>query len=416
MNSARPLRREDKVAIILLALCPILQHYKGFFVNASVTILLLLTPYVFMKLSAHSHVQRWRFGIVLPVIVSFMFQVVDHGTDVTELGQAIIVAVFLVAIANGSIDTSYFVKIITSISVLACICIILQYICYYVLGFHLQMVPTSLLLPRSQQWVLLAQTGRHSITGKMIKFYRPSAFFLEPSHMFMYMFSPLTIAMFADNGKKTRRIAFLLATGMILTTSGMGVMATAMLYALYMGKKGGKNKRFTLKKIFQPRNLFAILMAIVLCIVAYFNVPFIRNSVERIFGSGVDYTNAVSGRMDSGFRLIQSMSGMQILLGVKDGLSGVTASLSGLNETMFQYGIVGVILSYIFYVRGLWTLKNEYFWVAVLILIVSLFSQHTHSTFFILYATVIFFDGYKKYGLCKNWHQRKNGRVLLDRV
>ena len=396
-NKSSPL---DKLAIMLLALCPILQHYKGIFINLAVSVFLLLFPYVAVKFVKKRYIELKYFKIALPLVVFYAFQVIDHGTSITEAGQAVVVAVYLFAITGGCFNTRYFIRVITCISIVACICIIIQYICYYLFRFHLQIVPTSLLLERNHQWIMLAKTGRYSITGKMIKFYRPSAFFLEPSHMFIYMFTPLTISMLSsDNSLRNRRISFLLAIGMILTTSGMGILTTILLYVAYVSKTNGTGKRFSLEMFFQPKNVLKMVLFLAIGIVIYLKVPFVRNSVDRIFSSGNDYSNAVSGRLDSGWNLIKTMHDSQLIIGVQDSLNGVTASMSGLDDTMFQYGIIGVILSYVFYVRGLFKLKNEFACVALIIIAVSLFSQHTHSTFFIIYETFVFTEGYK---VCEN--------------
>ena len=394
-NPSNTVSTFDKIAITLLSFCPIIQHYKGFFLNSAVSVLLVLLPYTVMKIAKKRYLHGRDISIVVPLILFYLYQVVDHGTSITELGQAVVFTVFIIAIISDCYSSSYFIKVVTTISVAASICIIFQYILYYLFHFHLQMVPTSLLLPRSQQWVLLAQTGRYSITGKMIMFYRPSAFFLEPSHMFIYLFTPTTIKLFSFKTVKEKRTAILMLVGMILTTSGMGILCAAMLYFIYLGKSNG-DRKFSIRKIFLPRTILKVMIAVGVLIIAYINIPFLQNSVDRIFRSGMGYTNAISGRIDSGWKLIRTMRGVQIPFGVQDGMSGVTASMSGLNETMFQYGIFGVILSYIFYFRGLAYLKNEFFWVSLIIIIVSLFSQHTHSTMFMIYAVFIFSEGYKQ--------------------
>ena len=386
----------DKCATFLLALCPILQHYKGLFVNAAVTVLLLLFPYVMARLVKNNGVRIGELKIILPLIAFFLYQVVDHGTSITEAGQAVVVIVYFLAI-TACLDTAFSVRVITAVALLASFCIAVQYVCYYTFDFHLQLVPTSLLIPRAEQWVLLAQTGRYSVTGKLMRFYRPSAFFLEPSHMFIYMFTPTALQLLSDKPSRTRMIPLALMIGMVLTTSGMAILTAAMLFLLFVGKKSGKRtKEFSLFRFLRVDTISIIAVFGLLCIAAFFTVPFLRNSVERIFSSGQDYSNAVSGRIASGWNVLKTMHGWQILFGVQDGLKGITASMSGFYETMFEYGVIGILISYAFFVHGLFNLKNEYFWVACIMIIASFFSQHTHSTMFLIYATFVFVDGYRK--------------------
>ena len=407
---AKPsVRVTEKLTIILIALCPILQHYKGIYINAAVSVLLLLLPYAFSTLVMKRYIDCSLVPLVLPLAVNFLFQVVDHGTSVTEAGQAAVFIFYVIVLAAGGLSTTFFIRAITVVSVVASVCIIIQYFCYYILHFHLQVVPTSLLLPRANQWVLLAQTGRYSITGKMIKFYRPSAFFLEPSHMFIYTFTPSTLRVLTAETKREKLVSAILVLGLILTTSGMGILCGLMLIVLYLGK-AGKAKRLApiIRKLLQPKNIGLLLAFLILFVVAYFRVPFIHNSVERILFSGTDFTTAVSGRLNSGWNVIKAMRGKQLLIGVKDGLSGITASMSAFNETMYQYGIIGVILSYIFYACGLLKLKREFFWVALVVIALSFFSQHTHSTMFIIYEVFVFLEGYRSQRIKPRWRMARS--------
>lgn len=406
---SKPLSIVDKAALFLLSVCPVLQHYKGIFINAAVTVLLLLFPYVFWKIIKKDSLNVKGIKIVFPLIAFYLFQVVDHGTSVTEAGQAVVFIIYVTAISAGCFDTNLFIRMLTAVSAAACVCIIAQYFCYYFLGFHLQLVPTSLLLPRCRQWILLAQTGRYSITGKLMKFYRPSAFFLEPSHMFIYLFTPATLRLLCAEKKKELLTAFLLLLGMVLSTSGMGILTALMLFFLHLGKTQAKKKGFSATRLLKPANLLITLAFIAACLFAYFKIPFVHHSVARILSSGEDYSNAVEGRISSGWNLIKTLRGKQILIGVQDGMSGVTASMSGFNETLYQYGLIGLLISYVFYVQGLFRLRNGFFWVAFFTIMLSFFSQHTHSTMFMISSTFVFVEGYQR---LRDHRKEKNIHLL----
>ncbi len=395
LNQRRSSTALDRMCIILLAMCPILQHYKGPFVNAAVSVLLLVLPVAVMKLLMKGRFSATDLGFAFPLVLYFFYKVMDHGTTVTELGQAVVFSILVISIACGCFDTKYFIRVITVISAVASICIILQYICYYVLHFHLQLVPTRLLLPRSSQWILLAQTGRASVTGRVSRFYRPSAFFLEPSHMFIYMFTPLLLLLLSKKfGRKERNLSLLLTTGMVFSTSGMGIMMAIGIWMVFLGKQG-KDHAFTLANYFRPEVIIVLMALLIIVVVMFLRVPFFHNSIVRIIGSGDDYTNAISGRVSSGNRLLREMHGMQLLFGTGDSLAGIEFNMAGFHATMYQYGIIGVILSYIFYLQGIFRIKGTYFWLTLIILALSLFSSHTHSTMFMIYSTFVFVDGFR---------------------
>ena len=386
----------EKICIILLALCPILQHYKGLFVNAAVTVLLLVFPYALFRIFKKGAVALNKTGFVLPLVLFFFFKVVDHGTSVTELGQAVIFSVLVISVGLGCFDTDYFIRVIVVISVLASCCIILQYLCYYLLHFHVQMVPTSLFLTRSSQWILAAKTGRASVTGRPTRFYRPSAFFLEPSHMFIFMFIPLILMLLPSTPKsKERRIAVLLTIGMFFCTSGMGILSSLGIWGIFLGRNLRNQIWFAPGKLFRRNTLLVLLALMSTLIVMFFCVPFFNNSIVRIFSSGTNYTNAVTGRVAKGSEALGDLHGIQYIFGIADSM-GIEYNMSGFNATMYRYGIVGVVLSYLFYLHGIFRLRRQYFWISTVIIALSFFSSHTHSTMFMIYCTFVFVDAYNQ--------------------
>lgn len=406
----------EKLVVTVLALCPILQHYKGIFVNASVTLLLLMFPYVVLKLLHVGSIKMKRLTLVFPLMLTFLYEVASHGTSVTEAGQAVVFIVYFTAVAAGCLDTKHFVRAVTGVSVIASILIIVQYVCYYILGFHLQLVPTDLLLDKSEQWVLLAQTGRVSVTGKVISFYRPSSFFLEPSHMFIYTFTPLLITLLSpDFGKKQFCIAALLTVGMVFSTSGMGIASAAGAWVLFLGKNGGKSSRLDIRKFFRPRSVLIFLILVVGVIALFIWVPFFQRSVLRVFSSGMDYKNAVSGRVAGGAKVLSGLSTTQLIFGVADNTVGVTAPMTGFSEEMYKHGIIGTAISYLFYIQGLLRLKDQYFWVCFLAIVMSFFSQHSHSSFFMLYCAFTFTEGFRQNQLHASEVPRPAEAVHLSR-
>lgn len=382
----------EKICIFLLALCPILQYYKGFFVNAAVTVLVLVTPYALIKLLKKRCISYNSLLLALPLIVFSFYKVMDHGTTLIELGQSAVFTILVIAVTSGCFNVRFFIKIITIISIIACVCIILQYLFYYIFNYHIQFVPTSLLLERGSHWILGVKTGRYSITGRLTSFYRPSAFFLEPSHMFTYMFIPLILLVLSnDNNRKKKWMAVLLSLGMILCTSGMGILTTLGVWIVYIGMRDGS---FSISNYFQPYKILILLIFIAVVILCFYEISFFQRAILRIFSSGYDYTNAIEGRQ-KGNSMIQELSGFQLLVGQDDWLSEKNVYMSSFSETMCKYGIIGTFLSYIFFVRGLFTLKGSYFWISLVVIVLSFFSAHTHSTMFMICCVFVFVEGYK---------------------
>ena len=301
---------------------------------------------------------------------------------------------YLLCMCQDVIDTKLLKNAAVTIAAAAGVVLLVQYVCYYVLGFHLQIVPDACLLEESGRWVAGVQTGTISVTGEVSRFYRPCAFFLEPSHLFMYGFPGLFITLFASPAnRKTRIAALLISLGMVLCTSGMGIAVTVGAWGLYFALKDSDGDTFHLHNIFRKRNLIMSGALLGVCVLAVIFVPFVRNSVVRIFYNPGGST-AIDGRTERAMSALRHrMKGIQYVFGKADTIDALNFNMPGFMATVYKYGIIGVVLSYWVYVRGLFKLNMPYFWYSVILLVVSFFSAHTHGTFFMLFYVLLLKEG-----------------------
>lgn len=385
----------DCICAVLLALCPILQHYVGLVFNAALTVMVVLVPYLLLRvISNWGKLQLPALRVVLVMIAYMFFRVVDHGTSITELGQSGVLILFFAIAALGCIDLKLFCKAALMVSMLASALLAVQYVGFYIFKFHIQMVPTDLLLPSAEQWILGAQTGLAGITGKINDFYRPSAFFLEPSHFFIYAFPHLFLVLFGGKEKKHLYAALLISLGMVLTTSGMGIAATVGAWVLYFALYDEKNHVFSVKNIFRKRNLILVGGVVVLFALAVAVVPSVRRTVVRIFATGTGVT-AITGRISKALKGLQGMTFWQWIVGVEDTTHDISYNMPGLIAAIYRHGLIGMILSVELYTKSIYKLKLPYALVAAVILITSFFSAHTHSTVGFMYFSLILLSGYQ---------------------
>lgn len=447
----------DLLVSLLLVISPLLQHYKGVAVNAGIVVLVLCLPYVCLKL-----LFRWRslrFSnvlIVLPLVLFQIFRVLDHGTTLMEFAHGAVLCGYFIAISLGGINLKYIARWAYVVAMAAGICILIQSICYYVFGFHLQVVATDLLLEESSAWVKLAQTGIIGVNGKASAFYRPSAFFLEPSHMFLYFVPNLFLLLLTREMNWVKRIsAGVLSVGLILSTSGMGIALVVGVWLLHLGFGNGKENLLRIKHLFNKRNILRCVAFVLIFVVIAFCLPFLRYSILRIFvgsrkvnamiaaeearkasevaaqleeqkkSQGTEEieeavseaekiaqekleaaqeaeklaqenagSTAVSGRIERAVSLIRyKMSGKQYLIGVSDSTDHVKFNLPGFFATMYKYGIIGTLLSYVFYLCCALFAKGAYRWMAIIILGISFLSAHTHGTFYMLFYVLMLMEG-----------------------
>ena len=386
----------DMILAALLALCPLLQHYKGPVFNMAITVLVLATPYIALRmLSKWKDIKLEKFLIVLIPVIYQLFRIVNHGTTVTEFGQSTVFIAFLLALALECIDVHTLVRFSRLVCFAAALCLIAQYICFYIFGFHLQLVVTSWLLPSAEQWILGAQTGLAGVTGKLNDFYRPSAFFLEPSHVYIYTFPHLFILLFGRGSAwKTVAPAALLTVGMILTTSGMAIAIVACAWVVFFLLYNEKDGSFSTKNIFRLRNVVAVGILLAVFVILVITVPTVQRTVNRIFNSKTGIT-AISGRVTEAIKRLKRMTWQEWIIGIADTNADFRFNLPGALDAIYRHGLIGCVLSFEFYGKSVFKQKLQYFMVAIVIIATSFFSAHTHSTVGMLYYTFILMCGFR---------------------
>ena len=392
----------DKVNSFLIAISPILQHYKGIFKNAGFSVLAIVMVLAFFRLLIRSYERRVDghcFLAIFPLVLFQIYKIFNHSVSSTKILYGVFMLIILIEIAAGTINTEYIVKYATIIGSTAAICLIIQYISFYLFGKHIIMVPISLLLPESEVWIMGVKTGLYGLRGVNNGFYRPSAFFLEPSHLFLFCFPMLCInLLFPQINSWRKRKAVLITIGILLSTSGMGIIFAVMIwgvyYLFYYGSKAAAYKS-KLLNLFNGRNMLLFAVFLVVVVVAYFRVPVFQKAINRILGAvNGENSSAIDGRTRLARGLIQGISGSNLLFGVTDNTEDINFNLSGFFATIYKHGITGILLSYWFYIQGLFKLKYAFFWISFIIVVISFFSAHTHGTFYMLYYTLLLMSGY----------------------
>ena len=383
----------DKICAFLLALSPILQHYRGLFEDFGITVLLITCLWYFVRILLI--IQQVKIPtLIVGLLIFQLYKSIIHGASFMGVAYAVVMIFIYISAANNLINLTFFLRVSCAIATLASILVLVQYICYYVLGFHLQMVPTTLLLPEADQWILGAQTGLAGITGRIGTLYRPSAFFLEPSHMFLYVFPHIFIMLLSPGKSKTKiKKGILLSIGVVLTTSGMGLLTVGFVWGLYFALASGKMNKLSLKNLLKPANFLLAGTFLVAAVIAIATIPTIRESFMRI----IDTSNkgAVAGRTRLSTNLIKTLSFSEWIIGVTNTLEGIEFNMPGFLATVYKFGMLGVFLSYTVYVYGIVKCKNAYFWISVFVVIISFYSAQTHGTFYMMYYIFIILYGIK---------------------
>ena len=385
----------DKICALVMALAPLLQHYKGIVQNAGFTVLLLITPILlirtFNKLDT-GEVNRKSFYAIIPLLLFYLYTIIIRDFNFMRLGYVLLLSWIFICVSNGSINISLFFKYAIRIAQLATIAIIIQYIFYYLFGRTIDFRPLSLLTTQENIWVRTSSTF-----GEADFMFRPSGFFLEPSHFFLYSFPIITVLLLSvERDKQCIKTALFLSLGLLLSTSGMGIAVLTGLWMLYflVYKKASDYSFNNVLNIISIRSVVVLLLLTILFFFAYRSIPFIQSAVDRIFYEN-ETSNAIDGRVRLVSDYVKGITGRAVWFGTPiSELDDLEFNIPGFFATYIKWGIFGLLLSYWFYLQGLFKLKGPYFWLTLIIVVISYFTAHTHGTFYMLYFVVFLMNGY----------------------
>ena len=384
----------DKFCAFIMAAAPILQHYKGVVQNAGFTVLLMIVPWLtirfFTRLRA-GLVEKKCLAAAVPILLFELYCAIIHPSGAMRLFYQFFMIWLFICMAGGAVNMRYFLRIAVTIVCIAAVLLVFQYGMHYVLHRTVNLRPFSLLVSENNIWIRHAERGMRE--GAL---YRPAAFFLEPSHLFLYSFPLLGVLLLSPGMTRWRkRRALIVTAAMVLSTSGMAIVAVVGIWGLYLlfYKNNEERRAITLSKIFSPKTITIGVILLVALGVAYFNVPILQRTVNRILAS-TEGSSAIDGRIRLASHYIANISGNAVLFGQSNVVQELNFNLAGFFATYIKWGVFGIVLSYWYYVQGLFKLKNAYFWISAIILVISFFTAHTHGTFYMFYYTVFLMNGY----------------------
>ena len=314
----------------LLTILPVILVYKtpGLTVGLSTTLVALTLPLSIGILLKKGN--RIRFSLLWPFLAYLIYALFKSTPQDALL--CIAIGIHICAISKGVVDGSKLRRIYEKVSTFAAICVIIQQTTHLLLGFHIPLIWTGGLIDGIKSY------AQNILTGIPLgdTMYRPCAFFLEPSHMSQYCIIGLGSVLYRT--KPSIKRALLISFGMLLTTSGIGLVLTFTMWAWWwLFRDGRKNSRNT---------LFFTLSAIVIVLILS-QTPIFQTTLSRIISNPEDDYNAINGRLfwwDSYFGDGQISS---FIFG--KGTANLPEDyFTGIMTQLFAYGIIGTGLFILF--------------------------------------------------------------------
>lgn len=327
---------------LFISVLPILMMYKVPLAGIGVSTAMIIVGFFYAAAVIFQDILRngWKMRIakiILPFVFYLLYVVLKSAGDTVNMIQTLLIIVHIAAFSTGAVNAGYLKKYIIVIAILASVLTLLQSALHYLAGVHMPCIVPDLCLDSLQYYRSFILTGYQ----EMSSLYRPSAFFLEPSHMTQYSFVALLLCLFDE--KKQYAAAICISIGMIATTSGMGIMLAAGIWFLLVWNLIRKSQLSG-----RIAKIAGCLSGLITAICILYQFEFFRSALQRVF-SPVQYSqnnyNALWGRTLYWDTYISPMGGADLWFGYGY-IHLPDIYFTGFMELIFCSGILGVLLYY----------------------------------------------------------------------
>lgn len=381
--------KKSKIISLFIILMPLLDCYGIFGIDFS----LIACGITLIILLKNEHLKLYKSplqGILLYILiftpicwaVSYIMHLPNFPSATTVLLRYGKMILFLLLFFNFGarkyFDLKFGIKSMNVAVLINVVFICIQYICFKTNKF----VVTNPLLYLSPE-----HFGYGTDLGANMGLFRPSAFFLEPSHLAQYFFVFLGFVLFNKNVSTKVQIinAFLCTLGIVVSRSGMGMVGCALLLLLYIFLKIKNN---------------IVVGSTLLCLVIVTGIILLNTEFVQIGLKRITDGSALSARVGNGYEMFFKLSPTFIIFGCGFGNVPINIYLNGLEHSLISLGIVG---SSIFIIVLFKTFKNSCLWKKVVVLIIAgllLIADVFNSALLVFYFTILYSDNFFKLSPC----------------
>lgn len=395
--------RFRKIYTITVLTLPILSQYKSLVPGFSVSdlMLLLTIPFVIFyllkedyKINVGAVFKSPFFWFILYIICgSMLSSITQHYASMTDIAVRSIRYIFYIFCATFVstifFDFDYFIKGYKRLAIFVTLFIIIQTLLFQFRGYVLMGTIPGL------------KVGNPGYSEEVMRnlysyFYRPSSIFLEPGYHAQFMLPYLAYTLFNNKIRASNKLieALFLTIGIILSTSGQGILIGFIIWVLYFITR---IYNFKTNKI----NTIAVIGSLLLIMLIPFliQIEIIQKSLNRLFGSPVASSTS---RIFRGYAIFEQLEPLYKIIGVGYGNVGAhitykniyTAYDAGLVQSEYMnsiayilvnLGVIGFILMTWIFIY-LWDNTKDFYRTCVYILILL----SGVSTYFI-YSGIVFY-------------------------
>lgn len=363
-----------------IGLLPVLMIYKLPFVNFGLGVLLALIflPYVFF--SAFNKTNNKFFSIQSFLIVLFLLYYAYCVSSDFNVSTLLIVVAIHVLFAPKSLYFVKFLKIVKGCVLISSVIIIFQWLIYTLFGVFIPFI--------IDDYILEAFKGTSGMSEESAGFYRISGLFLEPSHYSKYAIVGLAFFLFESTlNKRVFMKAIIVTIGILLSTSGIGLVGALGIWAYYFVFK---DNLIVKQKSKIARVFYLLILGSFILLTLFYASNSFHHSVIRILGLSDDY-NAIEGRTLYSESYLALLGDSDWLLGI--GTFEVEKYLVGYVTLLLHSGIVGLSLIIITSIAFLFNNRTA-IKLNIIFFVILLFYSNIVGGLYLLFYFVMFNNKY----------------------
>lgn len=382
----------SKIFTFLVITLPILSVYKSpvEYFDLGTFLMIIFIPFILQKSEYRIRNDKPLIFFLSFIILSSLILITYNSLNFTPILRMVkfvtLISVVLLMGYQNLFYKRFALKVLKYVTNAAVIYLILQVVLYRVFGIFL---PNGI--------PALADNDAY-LANIYISATRPSSFFLEPAHFAQYSLAYLSFCLFGKKEIKNfngdwKNIVFI-AAGIILSTSGQGLLLLGILICMWIVWK------FFFVKIDLKGILLLILVIVILIsiIPVLFNSSVVTSTLTRLLTTDVNNGgNAVVARL-GGYQYLSYLSGINSFIGMGFG-NTPDFYLSGYAYIIYCTGYIGLAVFLFVLLRML--KRSEFFYQKSLIIIFSIMligAQMFTATSICFYFALIYLqiNGLKK--------------------
>lgn len=353
---------QKKIFAFIFALSPILSLYKIPLLEMNlcfVTYWILMLYSVFMNYVKGVYRDNKTKSIIwLMTIIMFLYIIITYfrkspeaiiSYSTSNFFNIISLLMFIAFMVLTFYDLeirAYYIDYVKDIAIMMSICVVLQYVMYYILKFDFNndrgfLLPMRSLVFDPQHYLDVSMTVYNGL-------FRPSALFLEPAHFSQYCSIGLACLLLEEE-KRVNSKTILVSVGMIMTTSGIGVLTVIFLWVyVYLLNMDTVSRRRMIE------TAGGILCVLVVFIILISTSDFFIQTMNRLLPS--QGGTAIKGRIWS-IKYVLDLAGLDRVFGMGyknipiNYNTGYQMYMTAIVELLYCQGIVGTVLFALLYMQ-----------------------------------------------------------------